>query len=66
MTLAKLLRVLEMLEALHGHLPSGNIDCTGGGELRISFRSQPNLKVHEYMLRQGFITNDSDYIYRPK
>jgi len=64
MTLEKLKKLIEEIEyelPLHGC----QINCTGGGELVIDLSSQPSRGLHGLLLRRGFITNDSSYVYRP-
>lgn len=70
MTLKKLLNLLLELAALdhmndlkfHG----SHLHTTSGGELTISFNTQPSIAIHAFLRRQGFIHWEGDYIYRPR
>lgn len=59
-------KMLEILNALHAwdHL-KGMIEVTGGGEIAISFNSQPDRAIDQYLRRKGFIVWEGQYIYRP-
>lgn len=65
MTFAKMLRILESLEAMTGHLPAGTIGCSGGGEITFEFKAQLSQEAHEYLKKKGFVDVDCIYYYRP-
>lgn len=67
MTLKKMLEILRNLELnteinMHG----SSIYANGGGELTLSFNTQPSRYIDNYLRRKGFIVLNCDYIYRPR
>ncbi len=66
MTLKKLLALLEWIRNAEGiNLRGSFLQTTGGGELAISFNTQPPRSLHDVLMRRGFILWEGEYIYRP-
>lgn len=71
MTLKKLLRLLTWIDGAYASVKDvsmhgSHLYATGGGELALSFNTQPPKSLDELLRRAGFIVWQGDYIYRPK
>jgi hypothetical protein len=69
MTLKKLLELLRFIEeraAGEGIKLHGCRIWASGGELTLSFNTQPREALNGYLRRAGFISWEGDYIYRPR
>lgn len=66
MTGEKMSHILYHLTTKKIPLRSVCIDCSGGGEIRLTM-PQPDEAVHRYMLDKGFVflPEADEYIYRP-
>ena len=69
MTLHKLLRLLHAINdessKANIKLRGSHIYCSGGGELSISFNTQPTKQLDSLLRAAGFIVWQCEYIYRP-
>jgi hypothetical protein len=64
MTFKKMRDIMQMMELQGIH---GDVDCSGGGELRFTVTGQPSRDMDYWMRRRGFIINEpGEYIYRPR
>lgn len=71
MTLKKLLDLLRWIEFAYAEhdmikMHGSHIWCSGGGELTISFNTQPFKELDDLLKRKGFILWQGEYIYRPR
>lgn len=71
MTLKKLLKILAYIDSAYASVKDvsmhgSHLHTTGGGELAISFNTQPPQSLDELLRREGFIVWQGDYIYRPR
>lgn len=71
MTLKKLLKLLTYIDLAYGDVKDvsmhgSHLWSTGGGELAISFNTQPPESLDELLRKAGFIVWQGDYIYRPR
>jgi hypothetical protein len=71
MTLKKLLKILAYIEGAYASVQDvsmhgSHMYANSGGELTISFNTQPPQSLDELLRREGFIVWDGEYIYRPR
>jgi hypothetical protein len=70
MTLKKLIAIMKWIEAAYTpdeiNLSGSLIWCSGGGELMITFNTQPPRDLDLFLRRRGFIVLQGEYIYRPR
>lgn len=71
MTLKKLLAILAYIDGAYASVDDVNmhgsyVTTSTGGELAISFNTQPPQSLDGYLKRKGFIVWDGLYIYRPR
>ena len=71
MTLKKLRDLLNWIEGAYASvggvsMHGSHIWCSGGGELSISFNTQPPQSLDKLLKRKGFNVWQNDYIYRPR
>lgn len=64
MTLDKLFEILEQLESaqvgMHSQLVAGS-----DGALHLMLASQPDRRLHDYLVRKGFELSEGNYRYVP-
>ena len=71
MTLKKLMKLLRIIEGAYASVAyvsmhGSQLWANGGGELVLSFNTQPPKSLDELLRRAGFIVWQGDYIYRPR
>lgn len=71
MTLKKLLQLLRIIEGAYANvgdvsMHGSHLWANGGGELVLSFNTQPPRSLDELLRARGFILWRGAYIYRPR
>ena len=65
MTFQKVARIARFIEAFNFE-QRARLYGNSNGELCIAFSSQPHVLMHQFFIKNGFILDRHDYIYRPR